>query len=297
MAAGLAVGMALTELLDAAIVDIYDEFDEGPGWTKRLGVVVSGGLDSSTVACLSSPLIPSFTGYYDLPGFDEREYAHLVKHNEHHDILITPEDFVEHFDGMKQALRPLLPGMGAFGQYMVAKYLSQQGIEVAISGEGSDELFGGYARQMIVAGEAPPEGYEDYVLPPDYPQGRGPLALEAALAHDFALLPALLAVDDQMLGAFGVKARAPFTDQRIVEYGLGLPVIERVGKRHLRERVRGIVPDVIIDRKDKRGFPAPLVHWANTVPAVGRFISERIGYIPDPSKPWDRGWWYEIIGQ
>lgn len=277
----------LENLISEAIGHILDQ-----ARGKRIGIVLSGGLDSSTVAALAPMEIPTFTGWYNVTGFDEREYAHLVSHEEHYDIQIRATDFVEHFDGMKDALKPLLPGMGAFGQYMVAKYLHDKGIEIAMSGEGSDELFGGYARQMIVAGEAPPEGYEDYALPDNYPT-----TLAAALQHDYDLLPALLAVDDQMLGAWGLEARAPFTDPGIVEYGLGLPITERVGKRHLRERVRGVVPDAIIDRKDKRGFPAPLVHWTNTDRKVRDFVRSRLGYLPDPAKPWDRGWWYELISQ
>ena len=278
----------LIDLIGSAIDMILDE-TEG----AMVGIVLSGGLDSSTVATFADiirPGLPTFTGYYNEPGFDEREYADLVRHHDHYEIGIVPEDFVKHFDDMKVHLKGLRPGMGAFGQYMVAKYLASQGIEVAMSGEGSDELFGGYARQMIVAGEQPPEGYEDYVLPFGYPT-----ELAAALNHDFALLPDLLAVDDRMLGAFGLIARAPFTDQRIVEYGLNLPISERVGKRHLREAVRGIVPDAIIDRKDKRGFPAPIVAWANNDPGVREFVSTRIGYIPDPTKPWDRTFWYDLL--
>lgn len=272
----------LVELIRRAILDRA---------SGNAGIVLSGGLDSSTVAALAYDMaiyLPTFTGYYDTPGFDERKYAHLVAHGEHHDILITPEDFVEHFDAMQYHVRPPIMGMGTFGQYMVARYASQV-VDVVLSGEGSDELFGGYARQMIVAGEAPPAGYESYQLPEGYPTD-----LKAALDYDYALLPDLLAVDDQMTGAFGLEARAPFTDQRIVDYALALPVTERVGKRHLREAVRGIVPDAIIDRTDKMGFPSPLVQWAQTDP-VRTFVMDRIGYLPDPSKPWDRDWWLELV--
>lgn len=279
----------LTDLIDSAIQTILEPYyDQNIG--GRVGIVLSGGLDSSTVAAMSPGLLPTFTGYYDEPGFDERAYAHLVAHDRHYDIKITPEQFVEHFDAIKAALGDLRPGMGAIGQYMVAKFLHDYGIEVAMSGEGSDELFGGYARQMIVAGEAPPVGYEDYVLPDGYPTD-----LKAALDYDYALLPALLAVDDQMLGAFGIEARAPFTDPRIVEYGLGLPIGERVGKRHLRSRLHGIVPETILNRKDKRGFPVPLVKWANEHPDVRAFVLDKIGYLPDPTKPWDRTFWYAML--
>ncbi len=274
----------LKDLIWGAIQNILVE-ESG----QRVGIVLSGGLDSSTVACLAPPELPTFTGYYDYPGCDERHYARMAAHEKHHEILITPADFIENFHDMTTFLRPPIMGMGTFGQYMVAKFLRSRGIEVALSGEGSDELFGGYARQMIVAGEPPPLGYEDYQLPPDYPR-----ELEAALAYDYERLPELLAVDDQMTGAWGITARAPFTDPQIVKYALGLPATERVGKRHLREAVRGIVPDAIIDRKDKMGFPAPLVAWAQEEP-VRSFVMDRLGYVPNPEEPWDRRWWLEMI--
>jgi len=254
-----------------------------------VGIVLSGGLDSSTVACLAPPL-PTFTGYYDAIGFDEREYARLVGKGRHHEILIRPTDFVDHFDAMVKHLRPPVMGMGTFGQYMVARYASQF-VDVVLSGEGSDELFGGYARTLMAAGEPAPVGYEDYTPPADYPLDD----LAAALQYDLDRLPDLLAVDEQMLGAFGVEGRAPFTDQRIVDYALALPPGERVGKRHLRNAVRGIVPDRIIDRTEKMGFPIPLVAWAQEEP-VRTFVMDRLGYLPDPTKPWDRAWWYALVG-
>lgn len=269
----------LVDLIRSAIV----ERCEG-----NVGVVLSGGIDSSTVACLAPRPLPSFTGWYDEPGFDERHFARLAARGEHHEIEIGPEDFVEHFDAMAEHVRPPVQGMGTFGQYMVARYVSQH-VNVVLSGEGSDELFGGYARQMIVAGMEPPPGYEAYELPPDYPR-----KLEAALAYDLARLPDLLAVDDQMTRAFGVEARAPFTDERIVAWALAHPAWQRVGKGLLRDAVRGIVPDEILARRDKMGFPAPLVAWAQREP-VRSFVGDRIGYVPDPERPWDRAWWYDMF--
>jgi len=268
----------LLDLIRTAVAESLD---------GKVGLLVSGGLDSSTVTAIAPKELPTFTGYYDEPGFDERHWARLVAHPEHHEILITPQDFVEHFDAMAKYLRPPIMGMGTFGQYMVSKYVSQY-VDVALSGEGSDELFGGYARTMIVAGEAPPQGYEHYELPEDYPRD-----LISALAYDYERLPDLLAVDEQMTGAWGLEARAPFTDQRIVDYALALPPEWRVGKRHLRSAVRGVVPDEIIDRKDKMGMPIPLVHWAQEEP-VRAFVMDRIGYLPNPDEPWEREWWYRL---
>lgn len=252
-----------------------------------VAIVLSGGLDSSSVAALAYDT-PTFTGYYDEPGFSELRYSRLVGLGEHHEVLITPQDFIDNFDAMVPTLSPPWQGMGTFGQYMVGKALASEGFKVAVSGEGSDELFGGYPRLLKVAGEPLPDNYQDYVLPNEYPT-----ELEAALAYDYDRLPDLIAVDDQCMAAHGIEARAPFTDPRIVEFALGLPARERVGKRVLREAVRGLVPDAIIDRTDNCGFPIPLVKWAQG--PLRDFIGDRIGYVPNVDEPWDRGFWYDLL--
>lgn len=274
----------LVDLLRSAIADAIED-------VPRAGVVLSGGLDSSTVSMLAPYPLPAFTGFYDVPGYDERRYARLAARGRHHEIQIGPEDFVRHFDDMARHFRPPYQGMGAFGQYMVAMYAAEY-VDVVVSGEGSDELFGGYARTLLAAGEPMPKGYEDYQPPAGYPVDD----LAAALDWDYARLPDLLAVDDQMCGAHGLVSRAPFTDPRVVAYGLALPPTERVGKRHLRAAVRGFVPDAIIDRTDKMGFPVPLALWAQAEP-VRSFIGDRLGYLPDPATPFDRSWWYDLIGR
>jgi asparagine synthetase B (glutamine-hydrolysing) len=259
----------------------------------RVGAVLSGGIDSSTVVCLARQAghdLPTFTGYYDEgEQFDEREYARLVAGTEHHEVRITPRDIEENFDGMMDAFKPPYQGPGAMGQYMVAKYASEQGIDTVLSGEGGDELFGGYARLMIVAGHPRPDGYADYRLPADYPR-----TLEDALAYDLSCLPDLLAVDDQACGAWGITSVAPMTDDRVVDYVLAQPARERVGKHMLRDAVRGLVPDRILDRTDKKGMPAPFVKWGQG--PLRAFFLDRIGYAPDPREPWSREWWNDLTG-
>jgi len=275
-------------LLELITVAVDDACREG-GVT---GAVLSGGIDSSTVVCLSRIAghdLPTFTGYYqgESEDFDERQYADLVAGQDHHEIPITPGDIIENFDDMLDAFSPPFQGPGAMGQYIVAKYVASQGIQTVLSGEGGDELFGGYARLMAVAGVPLPHGYENYQPPVDYPDN-----IEDALRYDWERLPDLLAVDDQACGAWGLDAVAPMTDSRVVDFVMNMPATSRIGKILLKDAVRGIVPDPIRLRRDKKGMPAPFVKWGQG--PLRDFFLERIGYVPDPAKPWDRQWWYDL---
>jgi asparagine synthetase B (glutamine-hydrolysing) len=252
-------------------------------------VLLSGGIDSSTVASFA-PELPVVTGWYDVPGFDEREYAALVaKGREWLQVEVTPTDFVECFDATADALAGLVCGPGAVGQFAVAKALAKAGYGFVLSGEGGDELFGGYVRQHIVAGLPVPDTYRDYRLPDGYPEN-----LPAALEYEWEALHELCAVDDRVNAANGVRVEPPLLDAWVVAHAFSLPVHQRIQKGALRKAMRGTVPDRILDRTDKRGFPAPYVQWAQEEP-VRSFVEARIGYVPDPERPWDRQWWYDML--
>ena len=78
-------------------------------------------------------------------------------------------------------------------------------------------------------------------------------------------LPAQLRYEDRASMAFGVEARVPFLDYRLVELAARLPDRLRVGggtsKVILRRAMAGTVPDEVIDRRDKLGFVAPQQAW------------------------------------
>lgn len=79
-------------------------------------------------------------------------------------------------------------------------------------------------------------------------------------------LPGLLRYEDKNSMAFSVESRVPFLTQELVEYSLSLPdeyLLDNDGtsKRVFRAAMRGIVPDVILDRQDKVGFATPERDW------------------------------------
>ena len=81
-------------------------------------------------------------------------------------------------------------------------------------------------------------------------------------------LPSLLTMNDRAAAAFGLENRCPFLDHRIVEFAFRLPtemkIREFTTKYILRKAARGIVPDAIIDRKDKKGLVVPINLWFKT---------------------------------
>lgn len=87
--------------------------------------------------------------------------------------------------------------------------------------------------------------------------------LWAATSRDS--LPTLLRYEDRNSMAFGLEARVPFLDYRLVEYSVALPDrlrIERgVMKVALRRAMEGRVPSDILRRRDKMGFVAPQAAW------------------------------------
>jgi asparagine synthase (glutamine-hydrolysing) len=81
-------------------------------------------------------------------------------------------------------------------------------------------------------------------------------------------IPSLLHYEDRNSMAYGIEARVPFLDHRMVEFALGVPAEQKVRgvetKWFMRRALRGTLPDAIIDRKDKLGYPTPFAQWLRT---------------------------------
>lgn len=79
------------------------------------------------------------------------------------------------------------------------------------------------------------------------------------------LLPGLLQVEDRMSMAHGLESRVPFLDHKIVEFAATMPADIKFKdgtlKKILINTMKHTLPDSIIKRKDKMGFPVPLNQW------------------------------------
>lgn len=78
-------------------------------------------------------------------------------------------------------------------------------------------------------------------------------------------LPALLHVEDRVSMAWGIESRVPLLDHRIVELMAKIPPVIKFRngqpKYLFRKAVKNIIPEEILTRKDKMGFPVPLHLW------------------------------------
>ena len=115
-----------------------------------LGGFLSGGIDSSAVvslmASMSNRPVRSFTITFGESDFDESRFARLVAdrwHTDHVEIALTPNEFLDHVQTVLGDFDEPFGDSSALPTYLVSR-VTRQHVTVALSGDGADELFGGY---------------------------------------------------------------------------------------------------------------------------------------------------------
>lgn len=123
-----------------------------------LGAYLSGGLDSSTVTCMSARLLngetfKTFTGaFHEGPQFDETHYAKIVAQEakaQYNEIFIDGKELPTLWPELMRIMDEPMAGPGLIPQYYVSKLASQH-VKVALGGQGGDEIFTGYARYLVM---------------------------------------------------------------------------------------------------------------------------------------------------
>ena len=122
-----------------------------------LGTITSGGLDSSLVSAVAAELtngpIDTFCVGFSDPAYDERPFARLVSgriRSRHHEIVVSPEDIDRELDRLTWAHDEPLTHPNSVPMHLIFRDAKERAdVTVLLSGEGADEVFGGYAWYQV----------------------------------------------------------------------------------------------------------------------------------------------------
>ncbi|ELW49151.1 Asparagine synthetase [glutamine-hydrolyzing] [Tupaia chinensis] len=197
---------------------------------RRIGCLLSGGLDSSLVAAtllkqlkeaqVQYPLQTFAIGMEDSPDLlAARKVANHIG-SEHHEVLFNSEEGIQVLDEVIFSLETydITTVRASVGMYLISKYIRKNTDSVVIfSGEGSDELTQGY----IYFHKAPsPDKAEEE---------------SERLLKELYLFDVLRA--DRTTAAHGLELRVPFLDHRFSSYYLSLPPEMRVPKNGIEKHL------------------------------------------------------------
>lgn len=267
-----------------------------------VGVLLSGGLDSSLLVALLAEsgindLHTFSVGFEDHPQEkgSEFEFSDQVVERyatRHHKFLVPNDQALQRLPEAVAAMAEPMFGQDTVGFYLLGERVSRE-IKVVQSGQGADELFGGYFWYPHMAAEtqgSPLERFakhyfdrdlEEYLrlVTPDYrclDHAGAEIARRLAEPGAETFMDAVFRLDlttllvddpvkrvDNMTMAWGLEARVPFLDHRLVELASQSPPELRLregGKYPLKAMARGLLPDAIIDRP-KGYFPMPALKF------------------------------------
>jgi asparagine synthase (glutamine-hydrolysing) len=248
------------------------------------GLFLSGGVDSATVATLMARLnerpVIGYTCGFDAPGArDERAQAERVARAlnlDWRETTFTEEDFWDIAPRVAWALDDATADYATLPTFKLAQ-AARADLTVVLTGEGGDELFGGYGRYRRAMrpawlGGRPAEPQAGSPWIDDWRDAAAQVAvpgrtrLQQAQAADVAtwLPDDLLLKLDRCLMANGLEGRTPFLDPEVARFAFNLPdrmkLRGKYGKWLLRKWLERHCPAADPWGR-KKGFTVPVAAW------------------------------------
>ena len=260
------------------------------------GMFLSGGIDSSAILTMMARLnvrpVHAFTvGFEGSNVHDEREQARRAAASvgaDHDEVSFSEKDFWSLLPRVAAAMDDPAADYATLPTYKLAMMASEAGLKVILSGEGGDELFGGYGRYrrasrwrlfggrpMRASGamddlglfrQSPPNWRAGIAEAEKREGGMLRTRLQTAQAVDMAdwLPNDLLTKLDRCLMAHGVEGRVPFIDPVLADFAFRLPdrlkTHRRMGKWLLRKWLETGLPESR-PYHHKMGFTVPVSDW------------------------------------
>ena len=121
-----------------------------------VGAYLSGGVDSSVVTAIAANMVgknvETFCVGFDLPDWDERTFSKKTAaryRTKHHELIIRENDFRDYLKLLNWHFDEPISHPNSVPLYHLSKY-ARNYVKVVLTGEGADELFGGYPRHYLV---------------------------------------------------------------------------------------------------------------------------------------------------
>ena len=155
-----------------------------------------------------------------------------------------------------------------FGLWKLAEMASKK-VKVVLSGEGADELFGGYVRYLPdELNRQAQEKFPSYKSLFPYKKSVN----EAGWEEFNGNMQELLRMGDRMSSAFGIENRCPFLDRRIIEFAFSLQNEEKVKGFEMKHILRKILRkrNPTYKEIEKKGFYIPVNKWIGSKQEFGK---------------------------
>jgi len=253
-----------------------------------VGMYLSGGLDSSLLAATlrrhqSKPVHSISIGFHGLKGaVDESERAAVTaKHLglKHQTLRIGIAELDNSFDAFIAAIDQ--PSIDGFNTFLVTRAALDQGMRVAFSGLGADELFGGYPHMLKGSLKAANEARHirlhglsklqrslldrERLMRAGFVQMKNSANQQACSRLELAgyLQDTLLRDCDATTMAQGLELRVPFLDQDLVDLALRIPqnLHQMEGSKTLLRRLAVPLLPAAVLQAPKQGFNLSLASW------------------------------------
>lgn len=266
----------------------------------EVGVLLSGGLDSSLVVGLLAEAgahgLKTFSVGFESVGDergDEFQYSDIVARcfgTDHRKIFVESSRLFPALARCIAGMSEPMVSHDVIGFYLLSKEVAQH-VKVVQSGQGADEVFGGYHWYPPLLDSSDPtadyarvffdRNHDEYAravhtrfvtddhsrrfVERHFAQPGASTPVDKALRLDSTVM----LVDDpvkrvdNMTMAWGLEARVPFLDHELVELAASIPPELKVGnggKYVLKEAARRVIPEAVIDRP-KGYFPVPALKY------------------------------------
>ncbi len=239
------------------------------------GVLLSGGLDSSIIAAVTAkfaakriesgdseaawwPRLHSFAiGLEGSPDLKAARQAAEYLGTVHHEVTFTIQEALDAIDDVIYHLETydITTVRASTPMFLLARFIKSMGIKMVLSGEGSDELFGGYLY---------------FHKAPDAKSFHEETVRKLSKLHLYDCLRA-----NKALAAWGVEGRVPFLDKEFIDIAMRLnPKAKmcrdedgtpRIEKHILREAFKDYLPDEIVWRQKEQFSDGVGYSWIDTL--------------------------------